>query len=604
MKITNYLTTLINQALATLQLENNFTINLEHPADTQFGDYSTNIALVAFGQLSHQQTIDLEVTNPRQMAQLIATRMQEILKTQTASQMVTHIEVAGPGFINFTLSNSFLISEMLKLTTDLVPQIQVELKPVLSQYFDRKIVVEYSSPNIAKPFTIGHLRSTIIGDAIANLLQTVGAEIYRDNHLGDWGTQFGKQIYAIKTWGDEAVIENSDRPVKLLVELYVKFHQEAEQHPEIEDEGRLWFKKLEEGDPEARVLWKKCIDWSWKEFDQIYQRLGVRFTENEGRGYGESYFEDKMTPVLSELKERHLLTDSEGAQLVFFKNDKLPPLMVTKKDGATLYATRDLATDRFRLEKYGQNTLIINEVGAEQSLYFKQLFETERLLGWIQPEQRIHVGHGLYRFKDKKMSTRKGNVIWLEDVLLEAFQRVQKRAKSELPDKSIWKIAVGAIKWHDLKREVNKNVVFDFDEMLSLQGNSGPYVQYTYVRCASILKKADPEIRYTNQHFDTLLINKVDLDYDLNEAEKDILKSIYTYYEVVKYASIELAPHYLCSYLYTLAQQFNTFYSQHSVLGEEVAASQRQFRLNLTLVVANLIRHGLQVLGIEVVEKM
>ncbi len=598
-----YLQQLVEKALKNISVSLETELHFEHPAEAQFGDYSSNVALHLYPQLP--EALGSQYSTPRQLAQAVVDQMHQILENDSSlKQVVAQIEVAGPGFINFTLSPVFLFHQMQLLQHGINQQLQTELAQELPQYFDRKIIVEYSSPNIAKPFTIGHLRSTIIGDALANILEAIGAEVYRDNHLGDWGTQFGKQIYAIKQWGNEAELDQAARPVKLLVELYVKFHQAAETHPEIVDKGRAWFKKLEDGDPEARRLWQKCIDWSWKEFDQIYHRLNIHFTENEGRGYGESYFEDKMQPIIDELKQKQLLTESEGAQLVFFPNESLPPLMITKKDGATLYSTRDLATDKFRLDHYGANTLIINEVGAEQSLYFKQLFETERLLGWVDSHQRIHIGHGLYRFKDKKMSTRKGNVIWLEDVLLEAFERVQKRAKTDLPDELLWKIAIGALKWHDLKREATKNVIFDFDEMLSLQGNSGPYLQYTYVRCTSILEKAHTNKSNITEYFDILLNNKSYLMEELNVEEKDLLRNIYKYYETVKHSSQELAPHYLCTYLYTLAQLFNSFYSKHSVLGDNVTPTQQQFRLALTASVGEIIQQGLAMLGIETVDQM
>ncbi len=608
MNITDQLTQIINQALDELGLETTADIHLEHPADTSHGDFSTNVAMVLFGQIKVA-----EIKNPRDLAQAIVSKIQSGKNTENQSKYISKISVAGPGFINFYLSDEFLIREMLELVSS--------ERAVGSSFFEsritdhgsrKKVVVEYSSPNIAKPFTIGHLRSTIIGDAIANLFEKVGYEVYRDNHLGDWGTQFGKQIYAIKTWGNETELDMSDRPVKKLVELYVKFHEEAEKDPTIEDEGRAWFKKLEDGDLEARRLWEKCINWSWKEFNQIYQRLGITFTENGGRGYGESFFENKMGAVVDELEDKDLLTESKGARLVFFPDDKYPPMMIIKKDGTTLYATRDLATDKFRLSHYGDDVMIVNEVGAEQSLYFQQLFEIEKMLGWIDDGQRVHVGHGLYRFKDKKMSTRKGNVIWLEDVLLEAFQRVQKQAKNDLTDESIWKIAIGALKWNDLRRESSRNITFDFDEMLNLQGNSGPYLQYTYVRGVGVLNKFKVQSSKfkdsnnqqltannsdTNQPFDTLLNIKDNFDYSPNEDEKDVLRNLYTYNEILEKSVSGFAPHHLCTYLYSLAQSFNSFYSKHPIV-------ENQFRVALTMAVMNVIKDGLGLLGIEVVERM
>lgn len=404
--------TIINQALFSLQLPQvDYTI--EHPQIESHGDYATNVAMVLFPILKKEG--NSAYTNPRILAEAIVSKLND--QTACLSNYQT-ISIAGPGFINFTLKPTSYVTELNLITT------QKNNYGKSDTHRGKNVIVEYSSPNIAKPFTIGHLRSTIIGDSIANLKQAVGWTVFRDNHLGDWGTQFGKQIYAIKTWGNEAEIESAQEPVKLLVDLYVRFHQEAETHPEMEDEARLWFKRLEDGDPEARRLWKKCIDWSWKEFSSIYKELGIIHTENDGRGYGESFFEDKMQPVIDILNHAQMLKEGkEGAQIVEFEGTKLPPLMILKKDGATLYATRDLATDYFRMHHYGTDITIINEVGAEQSLYFQQLFAIETALGWFRKEQRQHVGHGLYRFKDIKMSTRKGNVIWLKDVINEAKKR-------------------------------------------------------------------------------------------------------------------------------------------------------------------------------------
>lgn len=452
-------------------------------------------------------------------------------------------------------------------------------------------VVEYSSPNIAKPFTIGHLRSTIIGDAVANLLEATGWTVKRDNHLGDWGTQFGKQICAIKKWGDEEEIAQSERPVKKLVELYVKFHAEAEENPELVDEGRAWFKKLEDGDLEARRLWQKCIDWSWKEFNQIYEELGVRFTENDGRGYGESYFEDKMDVVVEELETKNLLTDSEGARLVFFPDDQYPPLMVIKKDGTTLYATRDLATDKFRLQKYGADVRIINEVGAEQSLYFQQIFAIELMLGWVEPDQRVHVKHGMFRFKDGKMSTRKGNVIWLEDVLQEARERAQQLGDDPEHAQTIASaVGIGALKWNDLKRSAHLDVVFDWDEMLSMEGNSGPYMQYTVVRGKSVLQK------WQESGFTATATTEA----DITPEGLEILRLLSRYGEAVERAAQEYAPHLLANALFEIAQSFNTFYNKHQIVADGVP----QVRIDLVNATVAVLSHGLGLLGIETVDRM
>jgi arginyl-tRNA synthetase len=554
----------VQKAAKSLGIEEK--INIEYPLNPRFGNYSSNIAMHAAKQLKKA---------PLEVAEMIANAV-------VPDETIEKVEVVKPGFINIWVTQSALIKQV-------ADNVQITTKNTSEK---KKVIVEYSSPNIAKPFTIGHLRSTVIGDAVANLLQATGSTVFRDNHLGDWGTQFGKQIYAIKTWGDEEEIENSDRPVKLLVDLYVKFHTEAEKNPALEDEGRKWFKKLEDGDEEARTLWKKCVQWSMKEFKKIYKMLNVSFTENPENGYmgyGESFFEDKMEPVIKELKEKNLIKESKGAQLVFFKDDKYPPLMILKEDGATLYSTRDLATDKFRLEHYGKEIKVINEVGAEQSLYFRQLYEIEQMLGWYKSGQRIHIGHGMYRFKDKKMSTRKGNVIWLEEVLEEAVKRAAQLAKTEVDKHVSQKIGIGAIKWNDLKRSANQDVVFDWDDILNMQGNSGPYMQYTYVRATSVLK-------------DQAVSSEYSLNYSVDQEEKELLHSLSLFNEVIEQAADRFSPHILTTYLFELAQKFNMFYQNHPILKTDPEI--KSLRLFITNATAETIKKGLQILGIETVDKM
>lgn len=557
--------TLIEKELQKLDITD-VSIIVDYPSDAKHGDYTSNVAMVAAKKLGK---------NPRELAEEIKGKLKD-------AAMFEKVEVAGPGFLNFWIKDEVLVAN--KIAHSQIGK-------------GKKIIVEYSSPNIAKPFTIGHLRTTIIGDTVANLLQAVGYEVFRDNHIGDWGTQFGKQIAAIKKWGDIDLIQESDHPVKELVALYVKFHEEAEKNPELEDEARAWFKKLEDGDPEARELWQKCIEWSWKELTKIYKQLEISFTENDGKGYSEAFFENKMDPVIQELGEKHLLKEGkEGAKIIEFPEEtKLPPLMILKKDGATLYSTRDLATDRFRLfeqKKYGTDVTIINEVGAEQSLYFQQLYKLEELLGWVKPGQRIHVKHGLYKFKDGKMSTRKGNVIWLEDVIAEATLGAQKLSEESEND-SASAIAIGALKWNDLKRDPKQDIAFDWDEILTMQGNSGPYMQYAYVRTQSVLGKAGSRELGTGTR---------EQDVSLTPEERDLLRLLVRFQEIVEEAAIRYAPQVLCTYLFELAQAFNLFYQKAPILKAE--GEVRDFRLELTRKSGEVIKHGLDLLGINVPQKM
>ncbi len=601
MKIISELEKLIQSALKTMQLGEEMSIQFEHPADMKHGDWSTNIALVLFKQQN-------QYSSPRALAESIANEVKKSLPN-----FVDRLEVAGPGFINFHLSEHYLMSEMVFLLEN-----KAQLKD--KKNLGKKAIVEFSSPNIAKPFTIGHLRSSIIGWSLANLLEETGYEVFRDNHLGDWGTQFGKQIYALKNLGEGSLEKNieklshSENPVKDLVALYVDFHKQAELKPEMEDEARAIFKQLEDGDKEMRDLWQMCIDWSFVEFNRIYDLLGINFTENGGRGYGESYFEDKMGVVTDELESCAdkvagitYETGDNGAKLVMFSEEsKLPPLMILKSDGATLYATRDLATDKWRLQKYGSDTLIINEVGAEQGLYFQQLFALEKALGWVKDGQRVHVGHGMYRFKEGKMSSRKGNVIWLDDVLEEAKTKARGLAsdKQVMSEAEIEKVAFGALKWSDLKRSARLDVAFDWDEIMTMQGNSGPYLQYTYVRSQSILNKAQnlDITKYSDLLVNLKSYSKNESGLTLNSSELDLLRNLSIYFEVVEKAAKEYEPHHLATYLFNLAQTFNQFYSANQVLGGE--EQTEKFRLALVAATGMVIKRGLYLLGIEVVEKM
>ena len=605
----------IEEVLRALGIEG-VSVAIDSPADPKNGEYATNVAMVAFGKAKGEGADIKEFRNPVELAVALKMKLDAL-----DIPFLSHIEVVPPGFINFRISDSYLLLTL--------PSLAKGEWGIADSGKGRKVVVEYSSPNIAKPFTVGHLRSTIIGDAVANLLEATGWEVHRDNHVGDWGTQFGKQIYAIKKWGSESVLEKAERPVKLLVDLYVKFHEEAEKDPGLDDEARAWFKKLEEGDPEARDLWQKCVDWSWREFEGIYAKLGVKFTENNGRGYGESFFEGKMLPVIDRLQEKGLLEiGEEGARIVTFPEEtKLPPLMILKKDGATLYATRDLATDKFRLENYGKDIIIINEVGVEQSLYFQQLYKLEEMLGWFKSSQRIHMKHGHFRFKEGKMSTRKGNVIWLEDVLEEAEKRAQELAVAsnamkkeglnatsnvananvdDYKDNDLAKIVgIGALKWNDLKRDSKQDIVFDWDDILTMHGNSGPYVQYAYARTQSVLRKSEirnPKSLPADAAHQALQAGEINSKYKLESEERELLRLLMCFADVVTEAADRLSSNIICTYLFELAQAFNLFYQKHPILKAEGQA--QALRILLTEATGSVLKEGLRLLGIQSPSRM
>lgn len=550
----------ITDALEALSLETG-SVLLEHPGDLSHGDYATNIAM-ALAKKANK--------NPRELAQAIVA---EISKNQHPE--IAKVEIAGPGFINFHLSKNFFVESLAHINQRQNDFGKAEIGK------GKKMLVEYSSPNVAKPFTVGHLRSTIIGDALANIFSTLGYAVIRDNHLGDWGTQFGKQIVAIRNWSSLAEIEKSEAPMKKLVELYIKFHDEAEKNPKLEDEAREWFVKLEKGDKEANEIHASTIKISMAYFNDIYKKLGVTQFDTV---HGEHFYEDVIPGTLEDIKKANIAQESDGALLVFFPDEIYPPLMVQKKDGSTLYATRDLATDKWRKQTYGADVTIINEVGAEQSLYFQQLFEVEQMLGYFNKNQRVHVGHGLYRFKDGKMSTRKGNVIWLEDILIESIKRA-----GEINKDTAESVGIGAIKFNDLKRESGKDIVFDWDEILNLKGDSGPYLQYTYTRSRSILEKA----------------NEAQIKESVSAAPETVSsveKLLYRFPEVVEHAGRFYAPHYIATYLLELASAFNAYYAQNKIVDQTDGLSG--YKVALTRAVSIVIKNGLTLLGIQTVEKM
>lgn len=554
-------------------------IGISYPENIEHGHVATNIAM----RLAKAAGV-----NPQVLAQQIKEKLSN-------SDFISNVEVAGPGFINIFLSEQALKLILQELVSN---QNNLARSNVGN---GQHYIVEYSSPNIAKPFTIGHLRSTIIGDAVANLLESQGYTVYRDNHLGDWGSQFGKLTYAVQKWGNIEDLEKSENVISDLVNLYVKYHEVEESDPEVKQGGRDNFRKLEQGDPEIRELWQKCIDWSFAYFAKIYARLQVKpFTENSGRGYGESFFEDKMAAVIEELKQKlpQNFKENDGAWLVFFeKETKLPPLMILKSDGSTLYATRDLATDKFRLQNYPAGTKIVNEIGAEQSLYMRQVFKTEQMLGWYKEGERVHVKHGLYRLPEGKMSTRKGTVIWVEDVLNEAVTRAKQIAQeNEIAgdaDQVAEAVGIGAVKFNDLKRTPELDIVFNWDEVLALKGFSGPYIQYMYARCKSILRKAAEQ----------------GIQENLNESaitetlEQQLLLTLGRFNETVTKAAHQYAPSLVCTYLYELAQLFSKFYTELPVLNA-TSAETKTTRLALTSLTAKTIGQGLELLGIATLEQM
>jgi len=548
---------------------------LEFPEDERFGDYSANFAM--------RRWQDFGFKNPREFANFLAKKLQ---KDKDLAKIVSKIEVAGPGFINFFLKKEFFIEELKRILKE-------KNKYGKSKNGKNKTVIfDYSSPNIAKPFGIGHLRSTIIGQALYNIYKFLGFKCIGDNHLGDWGTQFGKLIVAVKKWGEK---KTGDYSIEDLEELYIKFHKEVEKNPKIEEEGREWFKKLEEGDKEAKKIWRAFVKISLKEFTKIYKLLGIKIDY----ALGESFYEEMLKDIIKEAKEKKIAIESQGALIIKYPHNELPPAMILKSDGATTYLTRDLATVKYRLKKWKPD-LIIYEIGVDQELHLKQLFRAVELLGWDKTKF-FHVAHGLYRKTTGKFSTRRGETIHLEEVLKEAILRAREivqnsetgRGLSEEEKEKVAKmVGIGAVKYNDLSQHYSKDIVFDWEKILNLKGNSAPYLQYTFVRCQSVLRKVK---------FKTLPKKIEAIDFNLEE--EDILREIYKFPEIVQEAAERFSPNLICNFIFDLAQKYNFFYDLHPILKAKTE-ELKIFRLALTMAVAQVLKNSLNLLGISAPEKM
>ncbi|MBI5358614.1 arginine--tRNA ligase [Candidatus Amesbacteria bacterium] len=510
-------------------------VQLEHPNLESYGDYSTNIAI------------------------------KNKLDAKEIASKIPGASVAGSGFINITLSQDVLLS-LISNVCDM---------PDIGQ--GKTVIVEYSSPNIAKHFGIGHLRSTIIGQALYNLYKTLGYKTVGDNHLGDWGTQFGKLLYMIDKY------DLVDYDIEKLEEIYIEFHKLAENNKTLEDEARKWFKKLEDGDKWAREIWHKCIQISLREFDRIYDLLEVKIDH----AYGESFYEGKMQEIIKLAKEK-VAIHSEGAWIIETGHES--PLILLKSDGGTTYATRDLATILYRTTEFDP-VKIIYEVGVEQTLYFAQLFSASRKLGLVSGQvELVHTKHGLYLAPEgRKFSTREGNTVKLDEVLEEAINRAKTLGCTDI--RTATAVGIGAIKYFDLSHGIQSNIIFDWDRILALQGNSSPYLQYTHARIMSVLAKNNSPLSFPS------LKLREGVGGELNPEELSILRWIYRFPEVIEEAASRYSPNLLCNFIYELAQRYNTFYNKHPILGNE-------FRLALTKSVGDVLKKGLNLLGIEAPEKM
>lgn len=513
----------------------------------------------------------------RKAPQAIATEIVEAV----SDQHIERAEAMGP-YANFFLERSAFADEVLK-----------EVLELGEHYGDwdygqgRKVVIDMSSPNIAKPMSMGHLRSTVIGNAIANLEKKVGYEPIRINHLGDWGTQFGKLIEAYKLWGSEELVKAD--PIAELIKLYVRFHEEAELDPTLDDKGRAWFKKLEDGDAEAVRLWEWFRSESLKEFNRVYDLLGVTFDSYNG----EAFYNDKMDVVVDMLEDANLLKVDNGATIVDLEKYDLPPALIKKSDGATLYMTRDLAAANYRKNTY-DFAKCIYVVGMEQSNHFKQLKAVLKELNLPWAENIVHIPFGLITLNGKKLSTRKGKIILLEGVLKEATELALKQIEAKNPslenkEAVAHAVGVGAVIFHDLKNDRTNNFDFALEEVVQFEGETGPYVQYTHARAMSILRKA-------NHTVDTQAA------FSLTDDDAwEVLKLIENYPNVVRFAEEKCEPSAIAKFVINLAQAFNKYYAHTKVLVEDEAFNSR---IALVQTTASLLKQGLALLGVAAPDEM
>ena len=532
---------------------------LEYPADRKLGD----IALPCF-KLSKAMRMP-----PQKIAESLCAGLRANEECANVFEKIENVN----GYLNFYISNDYLLKNLNGMSDPDYGSSDVGK--------GKTIVIDYSSPNIAKPFHIGHLRSTVIGQSIKNIHRFCGYECVGVNHLGDWGTQFGKLIVAYKKWGDKETIEQ--RGIKALTEIYVRFHEEAEKDPSLEDEAREAFSKMEQGDSECIELWKWFVEISIAEFKKVYELIGADFESWNG----ESFYFDKTDEVVNALKEKNLLKLDNGAYIVSLDEYDMPPCLVLKSDGSTIYATRDIAAAFYRKKTYNFDKCIY-VTSAGQSLHFAQFFKVIELMGEEWAKDLVHVPFGTVSIDGAKLATRTGNVILLEDLFREATEKTleiinEKNPTLENKEEVASAVGVGAVIFHDLSNNRIKDINFIWDEVLNFDGNTGPYVQYTYARCCGILEKAGS---YGKDGVIT------------HPSEVDIIKTLSLFPEKVEQARRDLEPSVISRYLLDVCQEFNRFYHDCPVLRAE-DEKVRSTRLAIVEATSVVLSNGLKLIGLK-----
>ena len=546
---------------------------IEIPQDQSMGDY-------AFPCFRLAKTM-------RKAPNLIAAELAEKLQGEKIFSEVSPVNA----YVNMFVSRE----EMMKSTVSEV----LEEKENFGRSDiggNKKVIVEFSSPNIAKPFHIGHIRSTVIGNSLSKIYDALGYDVFKINHLGDYGTQFGKMICAYRRWGNREDVINS--PIKTLLGYYTKFHVEVEEHPELEDEARAIFTKLEQGSKEEVELWQWFREESLKEFQRVYDMLGIEFDSYNG----ESFYSDKMPRFEKELSDKGLLQESNGAQVVDLEEYKLGTALIKKSDGSSLYITRDIAAAVYRKENYDfyKNIYV---VATQQNLHFQQLFKIIELMGYDWANQCVHVPFGMVRLEEGTMSTRHGRVVFLEDVLNGAIEKTREIIEEKNPnienlEEITSQVGIGAVVFNELSNNRIKDYTFKWDQILNFDGETGPYVQYTHARCASLLRKAGEDIVAKAQdpkNVDFALLSKSDSAYELT-------KLIYAFPGVVEQAGEKYEPSIITRHIIDIAQCFNKFYhDEHIIVDDEV---EKTSKIALVIATKRVIATGIGLLGMKAPERM
>lgn len=538
---------------------------LETPPNPEMGDF-------AFPCFKLSKTL-------RMGPPVIAGKLQSAL---ASDEIIDHVECVG-GYLNFFLHKTGYAQSIVEKVLE-----QKEKYGSSDEGQGRVICIDYSSINIAKRFHIGHLSTTMIGNALYKIYEHLGYKCVGINHLGDWGTQFGKMIAAYLKWGNKEEVEKNG--VDALTALYVRFHQEAEKDPSLEDEGRLWFKKIEDNDPKATEIFNWFKEITLKDAQRVYDMLGVKFDSYAG----ESFYNDKMQPIIDELREKGLLVESQGAYVVDLEEDNMPPCLILKKDGATLYATRDIAAAFYRKKTYHfYKDLYV--VAYQQNLHFKQWFKVVEKMGYEWSKDLEHVPFGMVSYEGRALSTREGYVVYLDELLNRAVEKAREIIEEKSPnlpdkDKVARQVGIGAVVFFDLFNNRIKDIDFRWDRALNFDGETGPYVQYTHARCCSLLAKAgelDAEADYAALE---------------NPAAQEVVRTLERFPEVVSEACHRNEPSLVTRYTVELASNFNRFYYENRILTED--AAQSKARANLTAATASCLRTALSLIGIEAPEKM